>query len=190
VKSSSELLDLYYASVGRGASFLLNVPPDRRGQIHANDERALRELGQRLAQTFGKDLARDAKATASNVRGSDPRFAAANVRDADRQSYWATDDGVTTPELVLAFEKPVTFDVVSLREHLPLGQRVEGWAIDAWQDGSFHELARGASIGSRRLLRGDPVTTSRVRLRITQAATAPAIAEVALHRQPAPVTSR
>ena len=190
VKRPSELLDLYYASVGRGASFLLNVPPDRRGQIHPNDERALRELGRLLEQTFAKDLARDANATASNVRGRDPRFAAANVRDADSQSYWATDDGVTTPELVLAFEKPVTFDVVSLREYLPLGQRVEGWAIDAWQDGSFRELARGASIGSRRLWRGDPVTTSRVRLRITQAAIAPAIAEVALHRQPAAVTTR
>ncbi len=159
------------------------MPPDRRGQIHPNDERALRELGQLLAQTFGKDLAREATATASNVRGHDSRFAAANVRDADRQSYWATDDGVTTPELVLAFAKPVTFDVVSLREYLPLGQRVEGWAIDAWQDGSFRELARGTSIGSRRLWRGEPVTTSRVRLRITQSAVAPAIAELALHLQ-------
>jgi alpha-L-fucosidase len=158
--------------------------PTGAGRIHANDERALRELGRLLEQTFAKDLARDANATASNVRGSDPRFAAANVRDADGQSYWATDDGVTTPELVLAFEKPVTFDVVSLREYLPLGQRVEGWAIDAWQDGGFRELARGASIGSRRLWRGDAVTTNRVRLRIMQAPVAPAIAEVALHREP------
>ena len=78
----------------------------------------------------------------------------------------------------------MTFDVVSLREYLPLGQRVEGWAIDAWQDGSFRELARGPSIGSRRLWRGDAVTTSRVRLRITQAPVAPAIAELALHREP------
>jgi alpha-L-fucosidase len=176
--------------VGRGASFLLNVPPDRRGQLHPNDERALRELGRLLEQTFAKDLARGANATASNVRGSDPRFGAANVRDADRQSYWATDDGVTTPELVLTFDKPVTFDVVSLREYLPLGQRVEGWAIDAWQDGSFRELAHGQSIGSRRLWRGRAVTTSRVRLRITQSPVAPAIAELALHRQPAAATSR
>jgi hypothetical protein len=55
---------------------------------------------------------------------------------------------------------------------------------------SFREPARGASIGSRRLWRGDPVTTSRMRLRITQAAVAPAIAELALHRQPAAATSR
>ena len=184
VKSPRELLDLYYASVGRGASFLLNVPPDRRGQIHPNDERALRELGRLLQQTFATDLARNATATASNVRGREARFAASNVRDGELQSYWATDDGVTTPELVLTFDKPVTFDVVSLREHLPLGQRVEGWALDAWQDGAFREFAKGVSIGSRRLWRGDAVTTTRVRLRITQAPVAPAIAELALHREP------
>jgi alpha-L-fucosidase len=61
---------------------------------------------------------------------------------------------------------------------------VEGWALDAWQDGAFREFARGQSIGSRRLWRGDAVTTSRVRLRITQAPVAPAIAELALHREP------
>ena len=79
---------------------------------------------------------------------------------------------------------PSTFDVVSLREALPLGQRVEGWALDAWQDGRFREFAAGSSIGSRRLWRGDTLTTSRVRLRITRAPVAPAIAELALFLQP------
>ena len=34
VKSPEALMDLYYASVGRGATLLLNVPPDRTGRIH------------------------------------------------------------------------------------------------------------------------------------------------------------
>jgi alpha-L-fucosidase len=184
VKRPDELLDLYYQSVGRGASFLLNVPPDRRGRIHANDERSLRAFGRLLEQTFALDLAGAAKAAASNVRGGDARFAAANVRDADRESYWTTDDAVTTPELVLDLGRPVTFDVVSLREFLPLGQRVEGWALDAWDEGRFREFATGSAIGSRRLWRGAAVTTSRVRLRITRAPVAPAISELSLFRQP------
>ncbi len=184
VKQPAELLDLYYASVGRGASLLLNVPPDRRGRIHPNDERSLRGLGRLLEQTFARDLARAARVTATSVRGGEARFAAGNATDGDRSSYWASDDSVTTPELVLAFDEPVTFSVFSLREHLPLGQRVEGWALDTWRDGAFHELATGASIGSRRLWRGAPVTTRRVRLRITRAPVAPAIAELALHLEP------
>ena len=75
--------------------------------------------------------------------------------------------------------------MASLREHLPLGQRVEDWALDAWRDGSWREFARGTAIGSRRLWRGDEVTTDRVRLRVTKSPVGPAIAEVSLHLEPA-----
>ncbi len=43
VKSLAQLLKIYYESVGRGCNLILNVPPDRRGQIHENDAKALRE---------------------------------------------------------------------------------------------------------------------------------------------------
>jgi alpha-L-fucosidase len=57
VKTSSELFDLYFRSVGRGASFLLNVPPDRRGLLHENDVASLAGFGRLLAQTFQTNLA-------------------------------------------------------------------------------------------------------------------------------------
>jgi alpha-L-fucosidase len=107
-----------------------------------------------------------------------------NVLDGRRDTYWATDDAVTTPELVLDLGRPVTFDVVSLREHLPLGQRVEEWALDRWTGGAWREFARGTAIGSRRLWRGADVTTGRVRLRITKAPVSPAISELSLHLEP------
>ena len=94
VKTPLDLLDLYYKSVGRGASFLLNLPPDRRGRIHETDEASLRGFRQLLDATFAHDLARGATASASNVRGGDARFAAANVLDGKRDTYWATDDAV------------------------------------------------------------------------------------------------
>ena len=184
VKTPYDLLDLYYLSVGRGASFLLNLPPDRRGRVHENDERSLRGFRGLLDATFGTDLARGARASASNVRGADPRFAAANVLDGRRDTYWATDDAVATPELVVDLGRAVTFNVVSLREHLPLGQRVEGWALDRWSEGAWREFAWGTAIGSRRLWRGADVTTDRVRLRITKAPVCPAIAELSLHHEP------
>jgi alpha-L-fucosidase len=190
VKSPGELLDLYYASVGRGASFLLNIPPDRRGRIHEGDERSLRGFRSLLDATFGTDLAQGARASASSVRGGDARFAPANVLDGNRDTYWSTNDAVTTPELVLDLGRPVTFDVVSLREHLPLGQRVEEWALDAWGEGAWREIGRGTSIGNRRLWRGGDVTTTRVRLRITKAPACPAISEVALHLEPPEARSR
>jgi alpha-L-fucosidase len=56
VKTARELLDLYLESVGRGASFLLNVPPDRRGLIYEVDADSLRGFGKLVASTFGQKL--------------------------------------------------------------------------------------------------------------------------------------
>jgi alpha-L-fucosidase len=184
VRDPLNLLDLYYKSVGRGASFLLNLPPDRRGRIHENDELSLGGFKALLDATFAEDLAREATAGASNVRGDADRFSPAHVLDGSRETYWSTDDGVTTPELVLDLGRTVTFNVVSLREHLPLGQRIEDWALDAGESGAWREFARGTAIGNRRLWRGDDVTTDRVRLRITKAPVCPALSEMALYLEP------
>ena len=48
VKTLDHLLDIYYTSVGGNAQLLLNIPPDKRGPVHENDARRLRELGDRL----------------------------------------------------------------------------------------------------------------------------------------------
>ena len=182
VKTPQALVDLYYSSVGRGASFLLNLPPDRRGRIHDNDVRSLREFRRILDATFATNLAAGARVHASNVRGSgsDPRFAAANVLDGNRDTYWTTDDHVVTPTLTLDLGRPISFNVVRLREHLPLGQRVISIKIDMWRDGDWVEIGAATSIGNCRLVRGPRITTSRVRLRITKAAVCPAISEVGL----------
>jgi len=185
VRSPQDLVDLYYRSVGRGASLLLNLPPDRRGRIHENDVRSLQGFRKIIDATFATDLAHGTQASATNVRGGDPAFGAANVADGRRDTYWCTDDGATAPALVLDLGSATTFNVVSLREYLPLGQRVDQWALDRWDGRTWTELARGKAIGSRRLWRGDDVTATKVRLRITKAAACPAISELALHLEPA-----
>jgi alpha-L-fucosidase len=184
VKTPEKLLDIYYKSVGRGACLNLNLPPDRRGKIHENDIKSLREFRRILDATFSKNLAAAAKLSASNVRGGSKKYGAQNLLDKDRESYWATDDGVTSPELVLDLGRPTTFNVVNLREYLPLGQRIEAFALDQWKDGQWTEFAKGASIGNRRLLRLEPLTTSKVRLRITKAPVAPALSELGLYAEP------
>ncbi len=189
VKTPTQLLDIYYQSVGRGADLNLNLPPDRRGQIHENDIASLREFRRILDATFAKDLAHDAKLTASNTRGGAKQFAPKNLLDQKRDTYWATDDHVTTPELVIDLGKPKTFNVVSLREYLPLGQRIDAFALDRWQDGKWIEFAKGTSIGNRRLVRGDNITTEKVRLRITRAAACPALSEVGLYVEPSPTST-
>ena len=180
VKTPDQLMDLYFRSVGYGANFLLNVPPDTRGRIHENDAASLTEFGRRLRATFERNLAAGAKIIASNER---PGFPASNLFDDKRNSYWATNDGVLTPSVELDLGADVTFDVIRLREHIALGQRVEGFAVDAWQGGKWAEVAKGTSIGNCRLVRlKTPVRTSRVRLRITKSPVCVALSEFGVFR--------
>jgi alpha-L-fucosidase len=184
VKTPAQLLDIYYKSVGRGACLNLNIPPDRRGRINENDVRSLQEFHRVLQATFSHNLAESAQLKPSNERGNAKRFAAKNLLQGHSGKYWATDDTVTTPELVLEFPQAVTFNVVSLREYLPLGQRIEAFALDQWKDGGWVEFAKGTSIGNHRLLRGQYVTSEKIRLRITKAPVCPALCELGLFAEP------
>jgi len=184
VKTVDQLLKIYYESVGRGANLILNVPPDRRGLVHETDAKNLREWRKILDETFSKDLSSGAKATASNTRGNEKKFSPANVLDGKRDSYWATDDDVKTQELTVDMGKPVTFDVVRIREYLPLGQRVESVAVDYWNNDKWEEFAKATSIGNQRLIRSKAITASKVRLRVTGAAACPAISEFGLFKSP------
>src|SRR5690606_24813777 len=52
VKSPEKLFEIYLASVGRGSTLLLNVPPDRRGKFHENDIKALEGFRKLLNEEF------------------------------------------------------------------------------------------------------------------------------------------
>jgi len=184
VKTPTELVDLYYQSVGRGASLLLNLPPDRRGRIHEQDAASLRQFRQVLDRTFAVDLAREAKATSPQPRQANVPHAPSHVNDGDPGTFWCPEGPESPADVILAFDHAVSFNVISLREAIALGQRVDEFAIDAWQVGRWAEIARGTAIGHRRLVQVPRVEATQVRLRVIKAAARPAISEFALFLGP------
>ncbi len=52
VKTPAQLIDLYYKSVGRGATLLLNVPPNRQGLLDTADVASLTAFGDYRRATF------------------------------------------------------------------------------------------------------------------------------------------
>ena len=52
-----QLMEIYYRSVGRGANLLLNLTPDRSGQIPAADVARVSEFGEEVRRRFGKPVA-------------------------------------------------------------------------------------------------------------------------------------
>jgi len=184
VRSAENLMELYYQSVGRGASLLLNLPPDPRGLIHENDVASLMGFRKIRDGIFTDNLAKGAFATSDDTRGEDVAFGAGNVLDSDGDTYWTTDDSVTSAAIVLALDGEKTFDHVVLQEYIPLGQRIRKFSVEAWVDGAWAPVAEGTSIGWKRILKFDPVKAAKVRVNVLEAAACPALASVSVHGSP------
>src|SRR6202008_3686683 len=99
--------------------------------LNDDDVSKLKSFGEILKTTFATNLAKGATLKASNVRGGNlKKFGPANLLDNDRYTYWATDDKVHTPELILNLNRHKTFNVIQLRENIKLGQRIDEVAVD------------------------------------------------------------
>ena len=181
VKSVQQLLDIYYKSVGRNSLLLLNVPPDTRGRIDPVDSLRLMEFRAALDQIFADDLAAGAKVSAPAQR----KHPAANLLRSDYDRYWSLPAGETTGTLTLELAGPKTFNRILLQEYIPLGQAVSAFHVDILrEDGQWQEIARETTIGYKRIVLTDPVTTTALRLVLDDALFTPSLTRLALYYDP------
>ncbi|MCJ7465832.1 MAG: alpha-L-fucosidase [Maribacter sp.] len=184
VKSLPQLLDIYYKSVGRNASLLLNIPVDMRGLIHETDVRQLLALHDQLQKDFKIDVAKNTRASATDVRGNSTEFEAANVNDATPETYWATNDGVTEATITLAFAAPTEVNRILLQEYIPLGQRIKAFIVEAEVAGEWKEIDRQTTVGYKRILRFASVKATKIRVRFLEAKGPLALSNIELFRAP------
>ncbi len=183
VKTLTQLLDIYYHSVGRNAFFLLNFPVDKRGHIHETDVKAVMALSDQLKKDFAHDLAKDAKISASVTRGSD--YGAENLTDGKKDTYWATPDSVTSGSITLEFDKPTYVNRFLVQEYIPLGQRVKEFTVEAMVNGKWQNIASETTIGYKRILRFDPVKVEKIRFTVMKSKACPVISNLELYHAPA-----
>jgi alpha-L-fucosidase len=181
VKTPEALFDIYLSSVGRGSNLLLNIPPDRRGLIHENDVKALRGWKKILDEAFAHNLAYGKKATADNVRGGNKKYAAQNITDGDKETYWATDDKVTTASVIIDLNEKNEIKYIFVQEYIKLGQRIRTFDVEVEKDGEWKKVASSTTIGHKKILRLNPVSASKVRIRITGARACPLISNVEIY---------
>ncbi len=184
VRTASELIDIYYQSVGRNSNWLLNLSPDDRGLIPELQRANLRLMNQVITQTFARNLAQRAILTADS---SAPAHKPALALDQSLDTWWEPAAGHTTPTLTVTLPHRVTFDVVSLQEAVDhRGQRIESFTVEALLNGSWEPVTQGTTVGHKRLLRLKvPITTDRVRIHIESSRLEPSIAQLGLFKQAA-----
>lgn len=138
VKSLSHLVDIYFQSVGYNSVLLLNIPPDKRGLIHQNDVKRIKELADYLKETFAEN----------KIKGEDELWQAASGASKEYEM------------------KNASFNTFLIQEDISKGQRVESFTVEAWVNGMWKKLGEGTTVGYKRLLRFPECKAEKVRVTI------------------------
>ncbi len=148
VRTVDDLVQLYFTSVGRNSKLLLNVPPARDGLFQPADVTNLLAMRERLTALFAKN-----------------RVAAGSAR-------W-TPRGARTAVAEVALQRDANIGIIDLREDIAQGQRVAAYRVEINAGRGWREVARGTTIGYRKLERVSVGTIQRLRVTIEDAAEAP-----------------
>lgn len=184
VKTLPQLMETYYHSFGRNGTLLLNFPIDRRGLIHENDEKAAIAMASAVKEAFANDLTKNKSAQASNFRSSG-NYSADKALDEDKNTYWATNEGVLSGSLTIDFGSVTTFNRFLVQEYITLGQRVKAFKIEAlMENGSWKEIDKQSTIGYKRILLFSAVSARKLRFVILDAKASPLISKIGVFLAP------
>jgi alpha-L-fucosidase len=181
VKTPQQLFDIYLSSVGRGANLILNIPPDRRGLINEIDVAALQGWKKLIDGYFKTNLALNKLATASSFRGNSVDYNPSMVTDGDKETYWATNDEEKTGNLAIDLGAPKLISFVMIQEYIKLGQRVKSFSVEIVREGKWVTVAKGTTIGYKRILRIFPTEAQNIRIVISDSKACPVISNVEVY---------
>lgn len=184
VKSLEKLMDIYYKSVGRNSILLLNVPPNKEGKLHDNDVKRIQEFGDAVKNTFNEDLALNKPVTTSSIFSTNSKFKASNIVDNQYDSYWAAENETKSAQIEIDLEEEKEFDVISIQEYIPLGQRIKEFNVEVYKNGEWKEVSKGTTIGYKRYVRIQPTVASKIRINIIDSLATPTINNIGVFKQP------
>jgi len=166
VKTVSQLMDIYYQSVGHNATMLLNFPVDRRGRIHPVDSANAVNFHKQIQQELGKNLLYNKKKAET---------------DDDFETYSVLQDKVS---LELQLSRKSQVNRLLLQEYIPLGQRAREFRVEYHDGKQWQAIDAGeptTTIGYKRILRFPAVTARRLRLTILDSRAPVCLSEVAAY---------
>lgn len=160
---------------------LINVPPNQNGLIDEASIVRLQEFKGGVASIYSRDTAFGKQASASTTRGNDPRFGSKQTVDNDYETYYSTDDNVTTGHIEVDLVKSMDIDGVIIQEYIPLGQRIAEHRVEVWDSSAWRRAIPGATVGFKRI-HWKKFQTQRVRLVITRFRARPLISSIICDR--------
>ena len=186
IKSDQQLHGIYHASVGRGATLLLNVPPDKTGQIADREAQALRTLGERLATEYQTNLLTPDRVTVSASSHLNPERYPVSHLLAPERSYWAAATNDLQASIEFSFHKPTAIDRIVLQEGIEFGQRIGQTKVEGFSGETWQTLAGLSCIGHKQILQIPTCVVEKLRITCVQPQANPVLRHIAAYRIPAP----
>ncbi|MEJ2006099.1 MAG: alpha-L-fucosidase, partial [Cyclobacteriaceae bacterium] len=84
--------------------------------------------------------------------------------------------------VVLELGSDITFDRIMLQENIWNGQRIARILLEYWDDQKWRSIEETSTVGYKRLLRTDEITTSRLRLTVIESKGPSQLAEFGLYK--------
>lgn len=160
VRSVEELYQIYLKSVGGNATFLLNIPPNKEGEIHQKDLAVLAELGQRITGVKDEQKIRQGTLSYSTCLSEVTLEELLDNKDKVWQSL-ASDE---KPYLQVDWESPQSIQRVVLQEDIRQSQRIEAFTVYYYHNQQWKKWGEGGMVGYQRILELAKVTTTGVRI--------------------------
>ena len=167
VKSGKQLLDLYFNSVGKNSLLLLNIPPNKNGELADADVKSLNDFHALLKKQFKENFVKT-QCLASPV-----------LTDKKLESYLEIKNDVP---IEFDFKKPITFDVLLLQENIAHGQRLESGIFEFWNGTTWQLLKSFTTVGYKRLIKCNSVTTTKLRLTILKSKGIVQLSEIGVYK--------
>ncbi|MEO8769576.1 MAG: alpha-L-fucosidase [Ferruginibacter sp.] len=180
VKTAEELFLLYLKSVGRGSSFLLNVPPDKNGLISAYDSLSLINFKKNMDESFKINLINKA---AIYYRNNNIQHATGLLNDNNLSTYIQT-ALADSPNIKIDFPKEETINCILLSEPLQIGQRVSSFTIVLINNNKIVRKINATTIGHKRILTFPETAIQSIEIKISEAKAIPLISEIGVYKIP------
>lgn len=152
VKSLEELKSVYLRSVGGNATFLLNLPPDKRGVFHEKDVMRLHELGEWIRGTF--DRKKSSILQADIAANSEKKgYEAVHVREDSYECCFCPDEKEKTmTELSFTWKREQKIRYIVIKEDIRKSQRIERFKIFKGCGEEREEIAEGTTVGYQKIV--------------------------------------
>ena len=180
VKSSRELDDIWFKSVGRNAMMLLNFPPDRRGLLHETDVKNAVESNRRINKMLSVNFADNARLTADSTYCDKTEIE--NVTLKDNDLFFTTNETKNAAVIDIALDCDCIYNVLMLGEKIELGERITSFKLEAIvNETETVTVAEGTSVGYLKAVRFKESSYRNLRLTICGITAPVTLRHLALH---------